>query len=94
MFTFNIKSIIDLCYPVVKRSLHKLVRFIIFCELRKACYSVVICSQLAILLAELSISDELKEFDLLEDKEVHPCDVVSDDELLVAQELLDLLHSV
>jgi hypothetical protein len=54
----------------------------------------MISGQLSKLLAELSFSSKLKEFDLFEDKEVNPCYIVSHEEFLVIQELLNLFHPV
>ncbi len=43
---------------------------------------------------ELALSNPSKHFNLLKDKEVYPCQVVSSDEVLGAKELRDLLHAL
>lgn len=63
-------------------------------ELGERSNSLVIGSEAWVFLSEGSLSDVLEELNLLEDKEVNPCDIVADDKLLVSQEFLDTLHTV
>jgi hypothetical protein len=56
--------------------------------------SVVVSSETRIFLGESTFRDVVEELNLLKDKEVYPGNIVTNDELLVTQKLLNAFHAI
>jgi hypothetical protein len=80
-------SVVELSDLIIVGSLHKAIRRDIFCELRKGSDPLVVGSEARETLEELAIGNPLEHFDLLPDEKVDPSDIISNNEVLVTQEL-------